>query len=167
MFSSLKVFKLFLVTALICGIFGASTQRAAAFDVIGCQPLNLVPAPCLSGTDYSQIISLSQAGAASLTTLYSSAVLEGNVQVPTATKTLVGISITPTVAGFILIVDSASITADGAIAPKICLATPTINSTYGFALNVLFTTRITIMYSTTGCFTKTASATAYYNIWSQ
>lgn len=65
-------------------------------------------------------------------------------------------------AGFFMIFDATSAPADGAVTPKICRA---VAANTSLEINHspqpdLFTVGITEVFSTTGCFTKTASATA-------
>jgi hypothetical protein len=67
-------------------------------------------------------------------------------------------------AGFVLVFDATSAPADGAVTPKKCYqlaANGTLGASWipGPPLN--FATGITVSFSTTGCFTKTASATAF------
>lgn len=66
-------------------------------------------------------------------------------------------------AGFVMIFDATSAPADGAVTPKECVVVAA-NSTVRDAQADIpdrFTTGITIVFSTTGCFSKTASATAF------
>jgi hypothetical protein len=65
-------------------------------------------------------------------------------------------------AGFVLMFDAISAPADGAVTPKDCVPVAA-NGTVGERLDIgdRYTTGITIVFSTTGCFTKTASATAF------
>lgn len=65
-------------------------------------------------------------------------------------------------AGYVLIFDSATVPADGAVTPKDCRALAA-NSSLGSSLNTpeKYSTGITLVFSTTGCFAKTISATAY------
>lgn len=65
-------------------------------------------------------------------------------------------------AGYIMIFDSVTAPADGAVTPK-DVQVIAANSTFRAAYDIpqRFTTGITIVFSTTGPFTKTASATAF------
>ncbi len=67
-------------------------------------------------------------------------------------------------AGYVLIFDATSAPADGAVTPKKCVAVAA-NSTVGVGMNPpeAYATGITAVFSTTGCFTKTASATATFS----
>lgn len=64
---------------------------------------------------------------------------------------------------WILIFDATSAPADGAVTPARCVDMPALSRTYerGFANPLAFTTGIVVVVSTTGCFTKTASAHAF------
>ena len=67
-------------------------------------------------------------------------------------------------AGFLMVFDAASAPSDGAVTPKACIAVP-INSTVGIAVGqwptVPYQTGVVLVFSTTGCFTKTANTTAF------
>jgi hypothetical protein len=67
-------------------------------------------------------------------------------------------------AGFVMIFDATSAPADGAVTPVKCVAVAA-NSTVGVSMEPpeAFSTGITAVFSTTGCFTKTASATAMFS----
>jgi hypothetical protein len=66
-------------------------------------------------------------------------------------------------AWWLMIYDATSAPADGAVTPAKCFAYPSgaTGASYAFPTPVAFTTGITIAVSTTGCFTKTASAHAF------
>lgn len=68
-------------------------------------------------------------------------------------------------AGYVMVFNATSAPADGAVTPLYCWAMPATTSTLGvgFDYPARFSTGITIVYSTTGCFTKTASATAMFS----
>lgn len=70
--------------------------------------------------------------------------------------------VTGAASGYFLLFDAISAPADGAVLPVRCWST-TANSTLGvgFPIPLALTTGITLVFSTTGCFTKTASATAF------
>lgn len=66
-------------------------------------------------------------------------------------------------AGYIMFFNATSAPADGAVTPGYC-SVIAANSTFNMAntpIPSLFTTGITVVFSTTGCYTKTASATAF------
>jgi hypothetical protein len=68
-------------------------------------------------------------------------------------------------AGFLMTFNSTTVPADGAVTPIDCVVAPASSST---SLNVAgspptaYSTGISVALSTTGCFTKTASATAFF-----
>lgn len=66
-------------------------------------------------------------------------------------------------AGFMLIFDAVAAPADGAVTPKYCypVAANAAVSTPPWLVPPSFSTGIVVVFSTTGCFTKTASATAF------
>lgn len=65
-------------------------------------------------------------------------------------------------AGYIMLIDSATVPADGAVTPKICLPLAANAGTErSFSTPIRFSTGIVIVFSSTGPFTKTESATAF------
>lgn len=69
-------------------------------------------------------------------------------------------------AGFVMIFNATSAPADGAVTPVKCWSIAA-NSTLDVqwrALPIYFATGITAVFSTTGCFSKTASATAFFSL---
>lgn len=66
-------------------------------------------------------------------------------------------------AGYVLLFNATSAPADGAVTPVQCVAVAA-NSTVGSSMHGIperYSTGITVVFSTTGCFTKTSSATAF------
>ena len=66
-------------------------------------------------------------------------------------------------AGYLLVIDAKAEPADGAVTPALCLP---VAANTGIDLNmraepVRFVSGVVIVFSTTGCFVKTASATAF------
>ena len=90
--------------------------------------------------------------------------------VASALQNVVLYSMTVTIgatSGYLLIFDAATAPADGAVTPKYCYPV-TSSGTNGSAsatwLNgALFTTGVVAVFSTTGCFSKTGSATAFFS----
>lgn len=65
-------------------------------------------------------------------------------------------------AGYLLIFDATSAPTDGTVTPKYCKNVPANTAVeLAWIVPASFTTGITAVFSTTGCFTKTASATAF------
>ena len=77
--------------------------------------------------------------------------------------TLYGLSATlGATAGYVMVFDATSAPADGAVTPKYCWAVPANGSlAMGWPTAAAFATGIVAVFSSTGCFTKTASATAF------
>lgn len=71
---------------------------------------------------------------------------------------------TGAVAGYVMIFNATSAPVDGAVTPVKCVAVPA-TATVGVSNSPpeYFSTGITAVFSTTGCFTKTASATAMFS----
>jgi zona occludens toxin (predicted ATPase) len=80
-------------------------------------------------------------------------------------STLFGLSVTiGATAGYVLIFNSATVPSDGAVTPVACYQVAA-NSTLGVAFTpfpLAMSNGIVAVFSTTGCFTKTASATAFF-----
>jgi hypothetical protein len=68
-------------------------------------------------------------------------------------------------AGYVLLIDSASVPADGAVTPKFCYSLPATQTTGASWISypAPFSSGIVIVFSTSGCFTKAASATAFFS----
>jgi len=94
-----------------------------------------------------------------------------NAATPVAAASLVvspgylgGITVTTgATAGYLMLFDAAAAPADGAVAPARCIP---VAATTGVDMNfraapIWFRTGIVAVFSSTGCFTKTASATAF------
>jgi hypothetical protein len=65
-------------------------------------------------------------------------------------------------AGYLLVFDASSAPADGTVTPKFCYemaANTTLQESWQYG--VPFVNGVTLVYSSTGCFSKTASATAF------
>lgn len=69
-------------------------------------------------------------------------------------------------AGYLLVFDATAIPADGTVSPALCLP---VAANTGIDLNLRaepmrMVNGIVVVFSTTGCFTKTASATAFISV---
>lgn len=65
-------------------------------------------------------------------------------------------------AGFLLVMDQAFTPSDGAVAPIYCMPVAANQGLLlDFSTPIAFGNGITLVFSTTGCFTKTGSATAF------
>lgn len=106
----------------------------------------------------------SASSAVAVTPVVSTAA-EANHVLKAGAGNLYGLSVTTgATAGYILLFNATSAPADGAVAPLFCYSIPASTSA-GIAYNVpaAFSTGITASFSSTGCFTKTASATAFFS----
>lgn len=68
-------------------------------------------------------------------------------------------------AGYVMFFDAITAPADGTVTPKLCYsvaANTTVRDNFG-SFSVPFTTGIVSVFSTTGCYTKTVSATAFFS----
>lgn len=118
------------------------------------------------GGGESVVIIPSSSASAGITPVVSSAA-ESNHVLKNAAGNLYSLSVTSGAAsGFVLVFNATSSPGDGAVTPIDCWSLPA-NSTLASSWNPgpaqVFSTGITAVFSTTGCFTKTASATAFFN----
>lgn len=106
----------------------------------------------------------SPAPAAGITPVVSAAVESNHVLKASAGNLYAYQVTTGAAAGYVMLFNALSAPVDGAVTPVKCVAVAA-NSTVGVSMNPpeAFSTGITIVFSTTGCFTKTASATAMFS----
>jgi hypothetical protein len=84
--------------------------------------------------------------------------------VKAGTAIVAGINITSgATGGYMMLFDSATVPADGAVTPKKCVP---VAANTGLDINwraspLYFQQGLVVVFSTTGCFTKTSSATAF------
>lgn len=88
-----------------------------------------------------------------------SAAAEGGHVFKTTAGLLYGVTATiGATSGYLMVFDATSVPADGAVTPKLCYAIGTaINQGILIPYPVPFANGIVTVFSTTGCFTKTAS----------
>lgn len=99
---------------------------------------------------------------AGITPVVSSAA-EANHVLKASPGNVYGIRVTSgAAAGYVLLFDATAAPSNGAVTPVDCIVLPA-NSSMGISYNPpwVMATGITVSFSTTGCFTKTASATAF------
>lgn len=148
-----------LATLAVTSLGLLSNKAEAQFGVIGCQPTNQVPVPCVVDSAGRIVV---VAGDTTNTTVATSTAAEATKVFATSAKTLAAIFVTTgAVSGYLMVFDATSAPADGAVTPKLCIAAAA-NNTVGFTYPTAFTTGISVAFSTTGCFTKTVSATATF-----
>lgn len=83
---------------------------------------------------------------------------------PVAGCRLIDFEVTSTVGGYVLVFDATVAPADGAVTPVKCYQMGAGTLGVQFAANPMkATSGIVLVFSTTGCFTKTASATAFFS----
>lgn len=85
--------------------------------------------------------------------------------------TLLGFTVAAPAAGFVMVFDAVSAPANGTVSPAACYPIPTPGAGQWSSLSMAntpiavgVTTGITIVYSTTGCYTLTKSATAFISV---
>lgn len=92
--------------------------------------------------------------------------LAGSLVLKASAGNLYGLTVTTSsVAGYVLLFNASSAPADGAVTPTKCIylgaAPATVAISWRSGPAAYYSTGITVVFSTTGCFTKTASATAF------
>lgn len=110
------------------------------------------------------VVAPSAASAVGITAVVSPAAESGRVLKASAGN-LYSISVTSGAsAGFLMVFNSTTVPADGAVTPIVCRAVgvgATVVATFS-DVPAAYSTGISAAFSTTGCFTKTASATAFF-----
>lgn len=94
----------------------------------------------------------------------------GTAPVRKAPCVLRSMYVTPsTTAGYLMTFNATSAPVDGAVTPVECIAVPASTTmSFDFGNNAqAYTTGLVAVFSTTGCFTKTASATAFFKAQAQ
>lgn len=137
------------------GIIGNGTyilDPSTGLPITYTAPTNVTPVP--------------QTGASFGITPVKSASAESNHVLDATAGNLYSVYVTTgATAGFLMLFNATSAPADGAVTPIECLIAPA-NSTTGLDRSQIpdvFSTGITSVFSSTGCFTKTASATAFFS----
>lgn len=73
---------------------------------------------------------------------------------------------TGSTAGFLMVFNATSAPGDGAVTPRECVLAPANSTTslnFGIGPPEVYATGITVVFSSTGCFTKTLSSTAFFH----
>lgn len=121
-----------------------------------------------SGTGYPVVVygSLAVSGG-SITPLPATAVTPvvstsagSSLVLKASAGSILSLSATSATPGYVMLFDATSAPADGAVTPKYCWQGPVSGP---WPTPAAFATGITAVYSTTGCATKTASATAWFS----
>jgi hypothetical protein len=114
----------------------------------------------------SGALSVTLSGASPTTVIASSAAESSHVLKSSAGNLYSIITTIGTTTGYVMLFNATSAPADGAVTPLACWAAPTASATVGTSYSstpLPFSTGMTVVFSSTGCFTKTASATAYFS----
>lgn len=120
-----------------------------------------------SAQGFNYVVEAADATAISGTTPVVSGAVSGGIVGKASAGNLYGYNVVAGAsAGFILITNTATVPADGVVTPLKCIP---LAANTGIDVNlrgqpVFFSTGISISFSTTGCFAKTASATAFISI---
>lgn len=140
--------------ATIVAPLGVQSQAASVATTIN----GALPA----GTNALGSVSITSATHVQTTALASSQVIVGSAHQLTSFEVAADSTLSGA-AWWIMIYDATSAPADGAVTPAKCYAMPNGATNFNGAFNSppAFTTGIVIGVSTTGCFTKTASAHAF------
>jgi hypothetical protein len=140
-------------------IQGAVTATAPAYSNAQTSPLSLFPEGGVRFTPQPS----ATAGAGIAPVVSGSA--EASHVLKGSPGNLYGFSVSPGIAGaYVMLFDATSAPTDGAVTPKKCYG-PISNAPFGASWQpgppLNFATGIVVVVSTTGCFTKTGSATAF------
>ena len=95
----------------------------------------------------------------------NSAATEANHVLKASAGTLFGLSVTSSAAGYVLIYNAISAPPDGAVTPVACYYLSSGPGSLGIAFTPFplnMSTGITVVFSSTGCFTQTSSSTAFF-----
>lgn len=118
------------------------------------------------GTTNGVTIAPSSASTVGIAPIVSASV-ESNHVFKGSAGNLYSLSVTNgTASGYLLLFNATTAPADGAVTPLACYGMPSANSTFALSFGSVpayYSTGITAVFSTTGCFTKTASATAFFS----
>lgn len=138
----------------------ATTTNPPTYVTGTTNPLSCDTAGNLRG---ATILSPSGAASYSLSPVVTTAVASSLVLKASAGNLYSWQVTTGATAGYVLIFNAASAPADGAVTPQQCVVVAA-NTTVGATFDNMpdrYSTGITMVFSSTGCFTKTASATAF------
>jgi hypothetical protein len=157
--------RLLLALLLVAGL-GAPASAQTYWLTPGGSGVNGAVGMCLNVL--KQAIPCSDPGALQFTAISSvvSAALETSHVLKASAGQLDNLMVTTTTnSGYLLLLDSATDPGNGVVAPKKCIslaAAATTGISWG-QFPEKFSTGITAVFSTTGCFTETQSATAYFS----
>jgi len=137
----------------------ASPSRAAT--VIACQ--DATGADWVASPDHP----CSTSSVATPLAAIASTALEASHVLKASAGSLSTLSVTTSsAAGYLLLFNATTAPADGAVTPAACFGSIPAGVTFSLAwpsASLSFSTGITAVFSTTGCLTKTSSATAYFS----
>ena len=91
----------------------------------------------------------------------STSVVASSLVLKASAGNLYSLQASATAAGFIMVFNATTAPADGTVSPAICYPVAANGAVTLSFPPAYFSTGITAVYSSTGCFTKTASATAF------
>lgn len=159
-FKEVLSLSLALTLALTLVLTPSKQAKADGLAIMFCQPPNSIPIPCLADSSGRLYSYLDPAAGASNLSYYSSTTLESGTGFSSAAKkTFNGVVVTTTtIPIYLMVFDAATAPVDGAVTPKLCVyMSAGVTSAINFPL--LTTSGISLSASSTGCLTKTASAT--------
>lgn len=158
---------LVILAACIAALAGPASPAPApniSYSVGVCDPS--FPARCIKPTiDGSVVISAGVALSAKTTTAASSLVVP-------AARMLLGFTVTASTGGYLLIQDANTVAPDGAITPGGCFyveapTSPSTSTTVTMAntpLGTPLSVGLSVMFSSTGCFSKTAASAQFISV---
>jgi len=118
------------------------------------------------GVTNAIVIAPTSAAAAGITPVVSTAAEGGHVLKGSPGNLYSVYATTGAAAGYLMIFNATTVPADGAVTPIECVYVPasaTTSINYGSGPPAAASAGISVAFSTTGCFTKTSSATAFFH----
>lgn len=165
------------------GLTGAGTPGAGTQRVVAAQDVTTVAgsAPGVAGTPSANVVSVqgetnmtpvgvtvtpSSSSTAGIAPVVSGSA-EGTHVLKGSPGNLYDLYVTTgATPGYLMVFNATTAPGDGAVTPADCVAAPASATTSVFTLASppeVFSTGISVAFSSTGCFTKTASATAFFH----
>lgn len=157
----------FLAAALLI-LFTSVASRAQGFSTMFLQPSGSTPIPALTDSLGRLYTVPDSSGLALLYTLYTSTALEGTKVVSAVPAVLAAVVVTAQSGpGYLMVWNSTTVPADGAVTPALCFYLPYAPGSFGFTTNFRGSAGVAIAFSTGAtCYSKTASASVTFMTWS-
>lgn len=170
----MKLLRILLPLALACATFSAPAAAQQAYFPGGvakthCATKTTIPGdtPCPDGSATAPMVTSISSSATSTGLLDSECSAPCASRIVTGAHNLYGFSGSATVAGWFLVYDATSCSADGTVTPLRAYAYPAANVTLAVSWSAVakpFATGIAVCFSTTGPYTAATSTTAFVGV---